>query len=340
MPKHPCAPLLAAGAAVLDDSALERLTVELSAPVRVAVTGRSGAGLDTVRRALRGALRAADAVLAGAGEPADIDVYVFVETLTPDDAALLAGADRPTVAVLNKADLTCFRGEGPLVVAAARCRELQRHSGVPTRPLAALLAVTAARAGIGEGSLIDALRTLGADPSRLVPGMRQRLLAELDLFGTAIAATAVGSGSDAPALAALLHRASGISAVLEEIDRAGAPVRYRRLIGALARLADDAVGPRGAGVAEFLAGDAVVLARMAAALDVVGAPATTVDPGGAPATTVDPAGGCATHLRRAVHWHSYAQGPVSALHRACGTDISRGALRLWLQAGGVTEAMP
>jgi hypothetical protein len=128
--------------------------------------------------------------------------------------------------------------------------------------------------------------------------------------------------------------------VLEEIDRAAAPIRYRRLIGALARLADAAVGPRGAGVAEFLAGDAVALARMAAALDVVGAAATTVDPAGAAATTVDPVGGCATHLRRAVRWRHYAQGPVSALHRRCGTDISRGALRLWLQAGGVVEAMP
>jgi hypothetical protein len=83
-------------------------------------------------------------------------------------------------------------------------------------------------------------------------------------------------------------------------------------------------------VAEFLAGDAVALARMAAALDVVGAPALTADL----------LGGCATHLRQAVHWRHYAQGPVSALHRRCGADISRGALRLWLRAGGVVEAMP
>jgi len=326
MLQHPYAALLGAGAAILDDSVLERLTVDLSAPVRVAVTGRSGAGLDTVQRALRGA----DAVLAASGEPADIDVYVFVETLTPDDAALLAGADRPTVAVLNKADLTCFRGEGPLVAAAARCRELQSRTGVPTRPLAALLAVAASDVTAGEQCLIDALRTVGVDPAQLAPGMRQRLLAELDLFGTAIAAAAVIRGADAPALAALLHRASGISAVLEEIDRAGAPVRYRRLLGALGRLADVAVGPRGAGVAEFLAGDAVALARMAAAIDVVGAPAPRIDS----------VGGSATHLRRAIHWRSYARGPVSALHRRCGTDISRGALRLWLQAGGVAEAMP
>ena len=45
------------GAAVLDESALERLTVEVSAPLRVGVTGRPGAGLDTVRRALRGSQR-------------------------------------------------------------------------------------------------------------------------------------------------------------------------------------------------------------------------------------------------------------------------------------------
>jgi hypothetical protein len=346
MPQHPYAGLLGAGAAVLDDSALERLTADLSAPVRVGVTGRAGAGRGMVRRALRGAgALLADPgepidVLAAPGEPADVDVYVFVETLTPDDVALLSGVDRPSVAVLNKADLTCFRGEGPLAVAAARCRELQRRTGVPTRPLAALLAVAASSAAAGEGSLIDALRTVGADPARLTPGMRHRLLAELDLFGTAIAAAAVGRGADAPELAALLHQASGISAVLEEIDRAGAPIRYRRLIGALARLADLAVRPRGARVAEFLAGDAVALARMAAAMDVVGAQALTDDPVGAAALTVDPAGGCAAHLRRAIHWRRYAQGPVSALHRGCGTDISRGALRLWLQAGGVVESMP
>jgi hypothetical protein len=121
-----------------------------------------------------------------------------------------------------------------------------------------------------------------------------------------------------------------VHAVLEEIDRAGAEIRYCRLVSALARLADLAVGPRGARVAAFLAGDAVALARMAAALDVVGAAATIVDPVGGPAA----------HLRRAIHWRHYAQGPVSALHRGCGTDISRGALRLWLQAGGVAEAMP
>lgn len=336
MPQHPYAALLGAGAAVLDDPALERLTADLSAPVRVAVTGRAGAGRGMVRRALRGA----GALLADPDEPADVDVYVFVETLTPDDVALLAGVDRPTVAVLNKADLLCFRGAGPVAVAAARCQELQRRSEVPIRPLAALLAVAASRVAAGQQSLIDTLRTVGTDPARLAPGMRHRLLAELDLFGTAIAAAAVGRGADAPALAALLHQASGISAVLEEIDRAAAPIRYRRLIGALARLADAAVGPRGAGVAELLAGEAVALARMAAALDVLGAPALTADPVGAPTATVNPIGGRATHLRRAIHWRHYAQGPVSALHRRCGTDISRGALRLWLRAGGVAEAMP
>ena len=327
MSQHPYSALLAAGAAVLDDSGLERLRADVSAPVRVAVTGRAGAGRGTVRQALRAAWRGADLVLADPGEDADVSVYVFVETLTPDDVAQLVSPDRPSVAVLNKADLTSFRGEGPLVAAAARCEESQRRTGVPTRPLAALLAVAAASATAGDGSLIDALRTIASDPGRLAPAERHRLLAELDVFGTAIAAAAVGRGADAPALAALLYEASGVSAVLDEIDRAVASIRYRRLNGTLARLADLAIGPRGARVAEFLSGDAVVLARMAAALDVVGAAA-------------DRAGGCAPHLRRAIHWRRYAQGPVSDLHRACGTDISRGALRLWLQAGGVAEAMP
>jgi hypothetical protein len=35
---------------------------------------------------------------------ADVGVYVFTESLTPDDRAALADARLPTVAVLNKAD--------------------------------------------------------------------------------------------------------------------------------------------------------------------------------------------------------------------------------------------
>jgi len=291
---------------------------EVSAPVRVGVAGRPGAGRDTVRRALRGA----GAMVAAGGEVADVDVYVFCETLTREDLAALSVPRQPVVAVLNKADLTCFRGDGPMAVAAQRCLEWERRTGVPTRPLAALLAVAASPGGL-DRSLIDALGTVAVEPARLIPAISRRLLAELDLFGIAIAATAVSGGADAVMLAEVLRGVSGITAVLDDIERASAPLRYRRLVGALARLADDAVGLRGARVAEFLTSDAVVLARMAAAEKVVGA-----SDGGAP------------HLRRAIHWQNYARGPVSELHRACGTDIARGALRLWLRAGGCPESIP
>jgi hypothetical protein len=43
------------------------------------------------------------------------------------------------------------------------------------------------------------------------------------------------------------------------------------------------------------------------------------------------------HLRRAVYWHHYSNGPVSDLHRSCGRDVARGSLRLWAAAGGVPE---
>jgi len=300
------------------DDLLADLLDEVTAPVRVGVAGRPGAGRGTVRRALRGA----GAAVVDRGEPAEVDVYVFCETFTREDIAALSAARRPIVAVLNKADLTCLRGDGPMVVAAQRCRELQRRAGVPTRPLAALLAVAASPGGL-DRSIVEALGNVTVEPARLMPAVCRRLLAELDLFGIAVASTAVSGGADPVALAALLRTVSGVQAVFDEIERASAPIRYRRLVGTLAGMAEHAVGPRGARVAEFLASDAVVLARMAAAEKVVGR-----------------SDGCTDHLRRAIHWQRYASGPVAALHRACGTDIARGALRLWVRAGGCPESIP
>jgi len=286
---------------------------DVNAPVRVGVAGRPGAGRETVRRALRGA----GAVVAARGEVADVDVYVFCETLTSEDIAALAAARRPVVAVLNKADLTCLRDEGPMTVAERRCGELQRRTGVPTRPLAALLAVAADSLDPAD---IEALRAVTVDPAAVSPEVGRRLLAELDLFGVAVAVTAVSGGADGVVLAGMLRSVSGIAAVLDEIERASAPIRYRRLLRVLAGVAEDAAGPHGARAAEFLASDAVVLARMAAAEKVLGG-----------------SDGGTDHLRRAIHWQRYARGPVSALHRACGTDIARGALRLWVRAGGWPE---
>ena len=323
MDDGPLAAVLAAGAGVLDDPALSRLSADLSAPLRVGVCGRPGAGRTAVRRALRGA----GLVVTAPGVAADVGVYVFTESLTPDDRAALADARLPTVAVLNKADLVGFRGDGPMAIAAARCRELQSSTGVPTRPLAALLAVAAGDPAVLDPELVAALQQLtegsaGMNPATLSPRIRRRLLAELDLFGIAIAVAAVSGGADPAALAALFRQLSGVSSVIAEIDRVGALPRYRRLVDALAPLVGQSVGPRGARVAEFLAGDAVVLARRAAATDVLTAAGEIPDGSGEPDAA----------LRRAISFQRYARGPVAVLHRACAVDIVRGELRLWRRA--------
>jgi hypothetical protein len=149
----------------------------------------------------------------------------------------------------------------------------------------------------------------------------------LDLFGIANAVAAVSDGADPAALAALFRQLSGVNSVIAEIDRVGALPRYRRLIDALAPLVGQSVGPRGARVAEFLAGDAVVLARRAAAADVLTA-AGEIPAGESP----DDSGGPDAALRRAISFQRYARGPVAVLHRACGADIVRGELRLWRRA--------
>jgi hypothetical protein len=211
-----------------------------------------------------------------------------------------------------------------MAIAAARCRELQSSTGVPTRPLAALLAVAASDPAVLDPELIAALQQLkegsaGVNPGAVSPGIRRRLLAELDLFGIANAVAVVSDGADLAALAALFRQLSGVNAVIAEINRVGALPRYRRLVDALAPLVGQSVGPRGARVAEFLAGDAVVLARRAAAADVLTAAGEIPDDSGEPDAA----------LRRAISFQRYARGPVAVLHRACGADIVRGELRLW-----------
>jgi hypothetical protein len=257
-----------------------------------------------VARALRGAGLAV--VPPGDPVPADIDVHVFVETLNTDDLAALRSAVRPTVAVLNKADLSGFRGDGPMMAATRRCRELHRAFAMPARPLSALLAVAATDPAVLDAELFDALRTLVTAPTAVSDTARLRLASSLDLFGTACAMSAVRAGAGRGGVSALLRAVSGIDEVCDEIDRAGAVVRYRRL------------------TADSGFGDDAVLTRMAAAAEVVRA---------AGAADLDCA--CRSdHLRRAVHWQRYAHGPVSALHRACAMDIARGALRLWARADG------
>lgn len=311
----PLSPVLTAGAATLASPALERLAGDLDAPLRIGVRGRPGAGVRTVVRALQAVGMTVCAPDAAPNVAPELEVRVVVETFTAEDLAALSGG-RPTVVVLNKADLIGFTGAGPMVAAVSRCRELRRRTGLPAVPLSALVALAALDpAGLDDG-LIDPLRALAGGPAQLSAPVRGRLLTRLDLFGIATAVAALRDGADRIAVRAALRRVSGVDTVCAEIDRAAAPVRYRRMRAVLTELTGMSAGPAGARLAQFLAGDDVVLARMAAAAEVLAAAGMPIPRAGDP-------------LRMAIDWQRYSAGPVSELHRWCGLDLSRGALRLW-----------
>jgi hypothetical protein len=301
---------------------LTPIIVRIAAPLRIAVLGRDGVGRGTVEAALAesGAMVTPDA------PAADVHVLVIAEALKPEDHARLADAGRPIVMVLNKADLTGLGDGGPLVRAHRRAADCRALTGVPTVPMVALLATAEL-----DDELMSALRVLVTEPAdlkstdafvrtghSLQPELRRRLLAALDRFGIASAVLALGEGADAATVSAVLWRASQIDEVIERIEAAWAPVRYRRVRSALTELNSLAVQSGDERLAEFLSTDETVLAVMAAAVDVVEAVGAAVDRG-------DDA---AAHLRRAVHWRRYSRGPVDALHRSCGADIARGSLRL------------
>jgi hypothetical protein len=293
----------------------------IAAPLRVAVRGRDGVGRDTVASALA----AAGVTVTPDDEVADVQVVVIAETLKPEDRAMLR-VDRPTLMVLNKADLTGFVAGGPLALAHRRAADYRALTGVPTVPMVALLATADL-----DGELMSALHALVRMPADVTSTdafvqaehplsreVRRRLLDTLDRFGTAHAVVAIGEGANAAALRALLRRLSQVDRVVAQLDAAGAPVRYRRMCTAMAELHALAVQSGDDRLAGFLSTDETVLAVMTAAVDVVEAAGVVVDRG-------DDA---ASHLRRAVHWRRYSRGPVDALHRSCGADISRGSLRL------------
>ncbi|MGE2722482.1 hypothetical protein [Mycolicibacterium celeriflavum] len=303
------------------DPRLTSIIRRLRAPTRVAVRGRDGVGRATVTAALSSA-----GVEVCPGGGADVDVLVIAEALKPEDRAFLDTSDRPTVVVLNKADLSGFGAAGPMAHAyhrAARCRAL---TGMPTVPMVALLADVEL-----TGDLCDALRTLLTEPADvsstdafvqaphpLPREVRERLLGVLDRFGIAHAVLALDRGVSLESLPTHLRKLSQLDRVVEHIHAAGAPLRYRRLRTALTQLLALATQSDDAPLAKLVASDDVVLTVMTAAVDVVEAAGAHVDRG-------DDAD---THLRRAVHWRRYGNGPVNALHRACAADISRGSLRL------------
>jgi len=139
---------------------------------------------------------------------------------------------------------------------------------------------------------------------------------------TTAAIAAIRRGATRAEVVALLRSLSCIDEVVDKIEALGAPVRYQRVLDAVAELEALAVTDRR--TREFLSRDDTVVARMMAAVDVVEAVGMDVERGDT----------AAAHLRRAVHWQCYRRGPVAATHRACGADIVRGSLRLWATVGG------
>ncbi|ORV13448.1 hypothetical protein [Mycobacterium celatum] len=290
------------------DARWAAIAERVDAPLRVAVSGRRGVGRRTVARAL---------ALAGVSvtPDADLQVHVVAEVVKPEDRAEIAAAQLPVLAVQNKADVA---------------REPVAALGVPIQPMVGLLAVA-----VLDDELWDALRVLAVRPADLSSpdsfvagvhpvraGVRRRLVDTVDLFGVTQSVAAIRQGVSKAGVGARLRRLSRIDAVLAQLAALGAQVHYRRMLDAVAELEALAVtDPR---AAEFLSRDDTVIARMAAAVDVVEAAGLHVDRGESPAA----------HLRRAVQWRRYGHGPVSGIHRACGADIVRGSLRLWSHAGG------
>jgi hypothetical protein len=250
-----------------------------------------------------------------------VDLYLVADAVKPEDRVAIGAVRRPLLAVLNKADLiaTTESGchpHGPTTAARARCMQLSAYAGTSIGPVVGILAVD----GLDD-ALWSALRALaGGHP--VDPELRRRLMDTLDEFGVAQAIAAIRRGATRADVVALLRSLSCIDEVVDKIEALGAPVRYQRVLDAVAELETLAVTDRR--IREFLSRDDTVVARMMAAVDVVEAVGMDVDRGDT----------AAAHLRRAVHWQRYRRGPVAATHRACGADIVRGSLRLWTKVGG------
>ncbi len=305
------------------DPELTALADAVAAPLRIAVRGRRGVG----RSRVAAALRADGHLIAPAGaDDVDVDVrlYVLAEVCKPEDRRSLA--DGAELIVLNKADLAGLAHGGPMRRARRHAAALSAAVGIPAVSFVAPAALAAADPAVLDDDLLAALRTLVTAPAQLtsaddfvtaphpVPAAeRERLVSALELFGVAHAVVALREAPEATAahLRALLDAVSGLAGLRAAITAAGAEARYRRVVAACDALTVRATTD--AAIAELLVGDDVALARMGAAREVVAAAGVDAPPG--------------TALRTALHWRRYAAGPVSPLHRDCGLDIARGALR-------------
>ena len=136
--------------------------------------------------------------------------------------------------------------------------------------------------------------------------LRQRLLDDFDLFGSALAVAAVRRGATAPQVRALLRRVSGVDAVVDKIAALGAEARYRRVLDAVAELEALAVTEEGIEeqILEFLSRDDTLVARMAAAVDLAEADGLVSGADVLVTAMTRPA-----HLQRATRWQRYSLRP-------------------------------
>lgn len=155
----------------------------------------------------------------------------------------------------------------------------------------------------------------GADPAAVTARLGAPAVPMSAIFAVAACDGRIEAGART-----VLRALSGVDAVAGRLAAAGAVVRYRRVLDAVARLEAASVGggPVAARVAAFLTADATVAARMAAATDVLRAARIDCVPG-------EP-------LAQAVRWRRCRTAPLSVVHRGCAADIARGALRLWSAA--------
>lgn len=293
-------------AAMVSDRRVAVIAERLAAPLRVAITGCRGVGRRTVSQVL-----AREGVAVVGSVAAELVVRVLADSVKPEDTTAIEAANRPVLLVLNKADLIAtsevgrYRG-GPTAAAAARCALLAGRAGLPVEPMVAVLA-----GAPPDDARWQSLQVLAAGTGHPVDDA-------LDRFGTREAVAAIRRGATRPEVAAHLRGLSNVAGVLDRIDALGASPRYNRLADAVTEL--ETLAAAVPAIAEFLAGDDAVLARMAAALDAAEALGARVD-------RTDTA---EAHLRRARQWRRGGAG----LPGTCGRDIVRGSLRLWVRAGG------
>lgn len=306
------------------DPCVKRIAERVDRPLRVAVVGRDGVGRGHVATALR---RRGAAV--SPSRDGDVCVLVVAEAVKDEDLEMIRSAGRPVLIVLTKADLAGTGPGGPLAVARGRAVGIQRQTGVPAVPAVGLLAalepadlddalVAALRHFVTEPPNLTSVDAFVDDPHPVDRDVRIRLLARLDRFGVAHAVLALADGCDPERLSAHLAGVGNVDEVLSALDAVGAPVRYRRMRGAIVELhclaAESGDGP----LSELLVSDVTAMATMTAAVDVVTAAGLSVDWGDT----------AAAHLDRALAWRTYGRGPVNPLHRQCSADIVRGSLRL------------